>query len=67
MVITVVILTVATTIFLPWLWLPSKTRKQGKELVLGGSELNINADEGMLYISMNSANGVALNSTQTIQ
>lgn len=45
----------------------SISNPQGKELVLGDSELNINADEGMLYISMNSANGVALNSTQTIQ
>lgn len=45
----------------------SISNPQGKELVLGDSELNITADEGMLYISMNSANGVSLNSTQTIQ
>lgn len=40
---------------------------QGKEISLGNSELSMSAQEGSLYISMNTHNGVSLNSTQRIQ
>ncbi|MCC3382259.1 contractile injection system protein, VgrG/Pvc8 family [Paenibacillus farraposensis] len=40
---------------------------QGKEISLGNSELSMIAQEGSLYISMNSHHGVSLNSTQRIQ
>ncbi|AKG33341.1 contractile injection system protein, VgrG/Pvc8 family [Paenibacillus durus] len=40
---------------------------QGKEVSLGNSELNISAQEGSLYISMNTGHGVTLQSTQNMQ
>ncbi|MGZ0042379.1 contractile injection system protein, VgrG/Pvc8 family [Paenibacillus ottowii] len=40
---------------------------QGKEISLGNSELSMSAQEGSLYISMNTQHGVSLNSTQRIQ
>ncbi|KAF6586077.1 deaminase domain-containing protein [Paenibacillus sp. EKM211P] len=40
---------------------------QGKEISLGNSELVMSAQEGSLYISMNTHNGVSLNSTQRVQ
>ncbi|WP_431087540.1 contractile injection system protein, VgrG/Pvc8 family [Paenibacillus sp. 8b26] len=40
---------------------------QGKEISLGNSELSMSAQEGSLYISMNTHHGVSLNSTQRIQ
>ncbi|SEJ60022.1 Phage late control gene D protein (GPD) [Paenibacillus polymyxa] len=40
---------------------------QGKEISLGNSELSMSAQEGSLYISMNTHNGVSLNSTQRVQ
>ncbi|WP_263560679.1 deaminase domain-containing protein [Paenibacillus polymyxa] len=40
---------------------------QGKEISLGTSELSMSAQEGSLYISMNTHNGVSLNSTQRVQ
>ncbi|WP_052410032.1 DNA/RNA non-specific endonuclease [Paenibacillus durus] len=39
---------------------------QGKEVSLGNSELNISAQEGSLYISMNTDYGVSLQSTQNM-
>ncbi|TKH40949.1 hypothetical protein C1I60_23430, partial [Paenibacillus terrae] len=40
---------------------------QGKEISLGNSELSMSAQEGSLYISMNTHHGVSLNSTQHVQ
>lgn len=45
----------------------SFSNPQGKEVTLGDAELNISAQEGMLYVSMNSVNGVSFNSTTSIQ
>ncbi|WP_059050544.1 contractile injection system protein, VgrG/Pvc8 family [Paenibacillus senegalimassiliensis] len=40
---------------------------EGKEISLGNQELNIQAQEGALYISMNAQHGVNLTSTQQVQ
>ncbi|MBE0339387.1 HNH endonuclease [Paenibacillus sp. 23TSA30-6] len=40
---------------------------QGKEISLGNSELSMSAQEGSLYISMNTHHGVSLSSTQHVQ